>query len=558
MAENFIFTMQDLRVVRGGKEILKGIYLSFFPGAKIGVIGPNGAGKSTLLRIMAGQDSEFFGHAKPDPSVRVGFLPQEPQLDPRLDVKGNVELGVKPIRALLDRFNAVSARFSEPISDAEMDKLLAEQAKLQDAIDASSAWELDRTLEVAMDALRLPPPDAEVAKLSGGERRRVALCRILLEKPDLLLLDEPTNHLDAESVEWMEQHLKAYQGTVVAITHDRYFLDNVAQWILELDRGEGVPWKGNYSSWLEQKQKRLAVEEKVESARQKQLLHELEWVRMSPRARQAKGKARLAAYEELLAAAPEKRESTGEIYIPPGPKLGGLVVEAKGLRKAYGDRLLIDELSFKLPPGGIVGVIGPNGAGKTTLFRMISGKEKPDAGTLALGETVKLAYVDQSRETLQGENSVFQEVSAGLDLIDLGSRKMNSRAYLASFNFKGADQQKKVKDLSGGERNRVHLAKVLKQGANVILLDEPSNDLDVETLRSLEEALLDFAGCAVLISHDRWFLDRVATHMLAFEGDSKVFFFEGNYQDYEADKKKRLGAESLVPKRIRYKPLTRG
>ncbi len=558
MAENFIFTMQDLRVVRGGKEILKGIYLSFFPGAKIGVIGPNGAGKSTLLRIMAGQDSEFFGHAKPDPSVRVGFLPQEPQLDPRLDVKGNVELGVKPIRALLDRFNAVSARFSEPISDAEMEKLLAEQAKLQDAIDASNAWELERTLEVAMDALRLPPPDAEVAKLSGGERRRVALCRILLEKPDLLLLDEPTNHLDAESVEWMEQHLKAYQGTVVAITHDRYFLDNVAQWILELDRGEGVPWKGNYSSWLEQKQKRLAVEEKVESARQKQLLHELEWVRMSPRARQAKGKARLAAYEELLAAAPEKRESTGEIYIPPGPKLGGLVVEAKGLRKAYGDRLLIDELSFKLPPGGIVGVIGPNGAGKTTLFRMISGKEKPDAGTLALGETVKLAYVDQSRETLQGENSVFQEVSAGLDLIDLGSRKMNSRAYLASFNFKGADQQKKVKDLSGGERNRVHLAKVLKQGANVILLDEPSNDLDVETLRSLEEALLDFAGCAVLISHDRWFLDRVATHMLAFEGDSKVFFFEGNYQDYEADKKKRLGAESLVPKRIRYKPLTRG
>jgi ATP-binding cassette ChvD family protein len=558
MAENFIFTMQDLRVVRGGKEILKGIYLSFFPGAKIGVIGPNGAGKSTLLRIMAGQDAEFFGHAKPDPSVRVGFLPQEPQLDPRLDVKGNVELGVKPIRALLDRFNAVSARFSEPISDAEMEKLLAEQAKLQDAIDASNAWELDRTLEVAMDALRLPPPDAEVTKLSGGERRRVALCRILLEKPDLLLLDEPTNHLDAESVEWMEQHLKAYQGTVVAITHDRYFLDNVAQWILELDRGEGVPWKGNYSSWLEQKQKRLAVEEKVESARQKQLQHELEWVRMSPRARQAKGKARLAAYEEMLAAAPEKRESTGEIYIPPGPKLGGLVVEAKGLRKAYGDRLLIEELSFKLPPGGIVGVIGANGAGKTTLFRMISGKEKPDAGTLAVGETVKLAYVDQSRETLQGENSVFQEVSAGLDLVDLGSRKMNSRAYLASFNFKGADQQKKVKDLSGGERNRVHLAKVLKQGANVILLDEPSNDLDVETLRSLEEALLAFAGCAVIISHDRWFLDRVATHMLAFEGDSKVFFFEGNYQDYEADKKKRLGAESLVPKRIRYKPLTRG
>jgi len=557
MAENFIFTMQDLRVVRSGREILKGIYLSFFPGAKIGVIGPNGAGKSTLLRIMAGVEKEFFGHARPDPSVRVGYLPQEPQLDASLTVKGNVELGVKPVRELLDRFNAVSAKFSEPMADAEMEKLLAEQAKLQDAIDAANGWELDRTLEVAMDALRLPPGDAEVATLSGGEKRRVALCKVLLEKPDLLLLDEPTNHLDAESVEWLEQHLKAFAGTVVAITHDRYFLDNVAQWILELDRGEGVPWKGNYSSWLDQKQKRLQVEEKAESARQKQLQHELEWIRMSPRARQAKGKARLTAYEQLLAAAPEKRQGPGEIYIPPGPKLGGLAVEAKRVRKAYGERLLIDDLTFKLPPGGIVGVIGPNGAGKTTLFRMISDVEKPDAGELRIGDTVKLAYVDQSRESLQGDRTVFEEVSGGLDQITLGQRTLSSRAYLANFNFKGPDQQKRVKDLSGGERNRVHLAKVLKQGANVILLDEPTNDLDVETLRSLEDALLEFAGCAALISHDRWFLDRVATHILAFEGDSKVFFFEGNYQDYEADKKKRLGADALVPKRIRYKPLRR-
>lgn len=558
MAENFIFTMQDLRVVRSGREILKGIYLSFFPGAKIGVIGPNGAGKSTLLRIMAGVEKEFFGHARPDPSARIGFLPQEPKLDNALSVKGNVELGVKPIRDLLDRFNAVSARFSEPMSETEMDKLLSEQAKLQDAIDAANGWELDRTLEVAMDALRLPPGDAKVADLSGGEKRRVALCRVLLEKPDLLLLDEPTNHLDAESVEWLEQHLKQFAGTVVAITHDRYFLDNVAQWILELDRGEGVPWKGNYSSWLEQKQKRLEVEEKAESARQKQLQHELEWIRMSPRARQAKGKARLTAYEQLLAAAPERRQGPGEIYIPPGPKLGGLVVEAKQVRKGYGDRLLMEDLTFKLPPGGIVGVIGPNGAGKTTLFRMIAGQEKPDTGELRVGETVKLAYVDQSRESLQGEKTVFEEVSGGLDQVNLGQRTMNSRAYLANFNFKGPDQQKRVKDLSGGERNRVHLAKVLKLGANVILLDEPTNDLDVETLRSLEDALLEFAGCAVLISHDRWFLDRIATHILAFEGDSKAFFFEGNYQDYEADKKKRLGAEAIVPKRIRYKPLARG
>ena len=557
MAQNFIFTMQDLRKVKGGKEILKGIYLSFFPGAKIGVIGPNGSGKSTLLRIMAGQDTEFFGHAKADPAVRVGYLPQEPQLDNSLDVKGNVELAVKPIRDLLNRFNEVSTKFSEPMSDAEMEKLLAEQGKLQDKIDASNAWELDRTLEVAMDALRLPPPDADVSTLSGGEKRRVALCRILLEKPDLLLLDEPTNHLDAESVAWLEQHLKEYPGTVVSITHDRYFLDNVAEWILELDKGEGGPWKGNYSSWLDQKKTRLSHEEKQESSRQRQLQRELEWVQMSPRARQAKGKARVKAYEELLKSAPDLRDGPGEIYIPPGPKLGGAVVEVTGVRKSYGERLLVDDMTFKLPPGGIVGVIGPNGAGKTTLFRMITGQEKPDAGQLKLGDTVKLAYVDQSRDALDGEKSVFQEVSGGLDLIDLGAKKINSRAYLANFNFKGADQQKKVKDLSGGERNRAHLAKMLKEGGNLLLLDEPTNDLDVETLRSLEEGLLNFAGCAVVISHDRWFLDRIATHILAFEGESRTFFFEGNFQDYEEDKKKRLGAESLQPKRIRYKPLVR-
>jgi len=557
MAENFIFTMQDLRKVRGGKDILKGIYLSFFPGAKIGVIGPNGAGKSTLLRIMAGQDSEFFGTARPDPSIRVGYLPQEPQLDSGLDVKGNVELGVKPLRDVLDRFNEVSNQLGEPMDDTAMEKLLAEQAKLQDVIDAQNGWELDRTLDVAMDALRLPPADAPVGQLSGGEKRRVALCRILLERPDLLLLDEPTNHLDAESVAWLERALQDYSGTVVSITHDRYFLDNVAGWILELDRGEGVPWKGNYSSWLEQKQKRLEMEEKQESARQKQLKRELEWVRSSPRARQAKSKARLAAYEQLVAAGPEKRDAAGEITIPAGPKLGGLVVEARGLRKAYGERLLIDDLNFKLPPGGIVGVIGPNGAGKTTLFRMITGQEKADGGELRIGDSVKLAYVDQSRDALAGDKTVFQEVSGGLDQLDLGGRQVPSRAYLAGFNFKGADQQKRVKDLSGGERNRVHLAKMLKSGGNLLLLDEPTNDLDVETLRSLEEALLAFAGCAVVISHDRWFLDRIATHMLAFEGDSRVFFFEGNFQDYEADKKKRLGAEALQPKRIKYKPIVR-
>ncbi|HVE82557.1 MAG TPA: energy-dependent translational throttle protein EttA [Myxococcales bacterium] len=558
MAENFIFTMQDLRKVKGGKDILKGIYLSFFPGAKIGVIGPNGAGKSTLLRVMAGEDKEFFGVARPDPSARVGFLPQEPRLDESLDVKGNVELGLKPVKDLLDRFNAVSAKFSEPMGDAEMEKLLAEQGKLQDAIDAANGWELDRTLEVAMDALRLPPGDAPVKNLSGGEKRRVALCKILLEKPDLLLLDEPTNHLDAESVAWLERALQEYPGTVVAVTHDRYFLDNAAQWILELDRGEGIPWKGNYSSWLDQKQKRLEQEEKSESARQRMLKRELEWVHSSQKARQAKGKARLARYEELLTAGADKRDVTGEIYIPPGPKLGGLVVEARGLKKGYGDRLLIDDLSFKLPPGGIVGVIGPNGAGKTTLFRMIMGLEKPDAGELKVGETVKLAYVDQSRDALQGDKTVFEEVSAGLDYVDLGPKgQLPARAYLAAFAFKGADQQKRVKDLSGGERNRVHLAKVMKTGGNLLLLDEPTNDLDVETLRSLEEGLTSFAGCAVVVSHDRWFLDRIATHILAFEGDSKVFFFEGNFEDYEADKKKRLGADALQPHRIKYKPLVR-
>jgi sulfate-transporting ATPase len=556
MAENFIFTMQDLRKVKGGKEILKGIYLSFFPGAKIGVLGPNGSGKSTLLRIMAGLDKEFFGIARPDPTARIGYLSQEPELDPSLDVKGNVELAVKPVRDLLDRFTEVSNAFGEP--DADMDKLLAEQAKLQDAIDAANGWELDRTLEIAMDALRLPPGDCEVTRLSGGEKRRVALCRVLLEKPDLLLLDEPTNHLDAESVAWLEQALKEFPGTIVCVTHDRYFLDNVAGWILELDRGEGVPWKGNYTSWMEQKKNRLAQEEKQESARQKALARELEWVHSSQKARQAKGKARLQRYEEMLSAGPKDREVTGEIYIPPGPKLGGGVIEARGVKKAFGDRLLFEDLSFKLEPGSIVGVIGPNGAGKTTLFNLITGKDKPDAGDFRIGDSVKLAYVDQSRASLDGEKSVFEEVSDGLDFVEIGQgRKMPSRAYLSNFAFKGSDQQKKVKDLSGGERNRVHLAKTLKQGANVILLDEPSNDLDVETLRSLEGGLEEFAGCAVIISHDRWFLDRVATHILSFEGDSRVFFFEGNFEDYEADKRKRLGAEALQPRRIKYKPIVR-
>ena len=557
MAENFIFAMQDLRKVKNGKEILKGIWLSFFPGAKIGVIGPNGSGKSTLLRIMAGVDAEFMGTARPDPSARVGFLPQEPQLDPSLDVKGNVELAVKKTKDLLKRFEEVSTALGEP--DADYDTLLAEQAKLQDAIDASSGWDLDRTLDIAMDALRLPPGDMDVSKLSGGEKRRVALCRILLEKPDLLLLDEPTNHLDAESVQWLQQHLKSYEGTIVCVTHDRYFLDEACQWILELDKGEGVPWKGNYSSWLDQKKKRLEQEEKSTSYRQKFLEHELSWVSSSQKARQAKSKSRLARYDEMRREfeSSQKKESTGEIYIPPGPNLGGLVVEAKNLKKSFGDRLLIEDLSFKLPPNGIVGVIGANGAGKTTLFRMMIGAETADSGSLTVGETVKLAYVDQSRDSLHGENTVWEEVSGGLDQLDLGGRIVQSRAYLSWFAFKGTDQQKRVKDLSGGERNRVHLARLVKEGGNLLLLDEPTNDLDVETLRSLEEGLDTFAGCAVIISHDRWFLDRVATHILAFEGDSKVVWFEGNFQDYEDDKKKRLGADALQPRRIKYKPLVR-
>jgi ATP-binding cassette ChvD family protein len=558
MAQQFIFTMKDLRkVYPPNREVLKGIWLSFLPGAKIGVLGANGAGKSTLLKIMAGLEKEFLGEAFPAAGTRVGYLSQEPSLDPRKDVLGNVEEGVAEVRALLHRFEEVSIAMAEPMSDEAMQKLLDEQAAFQDRIDAANAWELDHALEIAMDALRLPPPDAEVDKLSGGERRRVALCRLLLQKPDLLLLDEPTNHLDAESVAWLEHHLQEYPGTVVAITHDRYFLDNVAGWILELDRGAGIPWKGNYSSWLDQKQQRLANEEKQASARQRTLERELEWVRMAPRARQAKSKARLKAYESMLADSGPQRADDLEISIPPGPRLGDLVVEANNLRKGYGDRLLIDDLSFSLPRGGIVGVIGPNGAGKTTLFRMIIGEETPDTGSLRLGETVELAYVDQSRDALGAKKSVWEEISGGADRLTVGKREVASRAYVASFDFKGSDQQKRVGELSGGERNRVHLAKLLRRGGNLLLLDEPTNDLDVDTLRALEDALLDFAGCAVVISHDRWFLDRIATHMLAFEGDSRVVWFEGNYQDYEADRKKRLGAEADQPHRIRYRKLTR-
>jgi ATP-binding cassette ChvD family protein len=553
----YIFQMQDLRkVVPPKREILKGIWLSFFHGAKIGVLGHNGAGKSSLLRIMAGQDKDFSGEAFPARGIKVGFLPQEPALDPAKTVLGNVEEGVAETKALLDRYNAISEKFSEPMEPEAMEKLLEEQAKVQDQIEAAGAWELERTLEIAMDALRCPPPDQEVATLSGGERRRVALCRLLLQKPDLLLLDEPTNHLDAESVAWLERFLKDYPGTVVAVTHDRYFLDNVAGWILELDRGAGIPWEGNYSSWLDQKRTRLAQEEKQTSARQRTLERELEWVRMAPRARQAKGKARLAAYERLLAEETEKLPESVEIYIPPGPRLGDVVVEADHLSKAYGDNLLIEDLSFKLPRGGIVGVIGPNGAGKTTLFRMITGGEKPDSGTLRIGETVTMAYVDQSRDVLKPELSVFEAISEGNEILDLGKRQVNARSYVASFNFKGPDQQKKMGQLSGGERNRVHLARMLKRGANLLLLDEPTNDLDVDTLRALEEAILEFAGCAVVISHDRWFLDRIATHILAFEGDSKAVWFEGNFQDYDADLHRRLGADADQPHRIRYHKLT--
>jgi sulfate-transporting ATPase len=556
MAGEYAFVMKDLRkVVPPKREILRGIYLSFFHGAKIGVLGANGAGKSSLLRIMAGVDKDFLGEAFAADGLRIGYLPQEPQLDPNKNVRGNVEDGVAETRALLTRFEEVSSKLGEPLDGDQMEKLLDEQARLQDKIDASNAWDLDRTVELAMDALRVPPGDADVATISGGERRRVALCRLLLSRPDMLLIDEPTNHLDAESVAWLERFLDEYPGTVVAITHDRYFLDNVAKWILELDRGAGIPWEGNYTSWLEQKERRLAQEEKADAARQRTLSRELEWVQMSPRARQAKSKARLAAYDTLLQEASEKRADTLEISIPPGPRLGDVVVEADHVFKAYGDRVLIDDLSFKLPRGGIVGVIGPNGAGKTTLFRMVVGQDKPDKGTLRVGETVKLAYVDQSRDVLDNKKTVWEEISGGLDLMNVAGRTMQSRAYVASFNFKGSDQQKRVGELSGGERNRLHLAKVLTSGGNLLLLDEPTNDLDVDTLRSLEDALLDFAGCAVVISHDRWFLDRIATHMLAFEDEGRVVWFEGNYADYEADRKRRLGAEAERPHRLRYKKL---
>jgi ATP-binding cassette ChvD family protein len=554
----YSFVMKNVsKTFPGGREILKNITLAFLPDAKIGVVGVNGAGKSTLMKLMAGIDQDYSGEAWPAEGVRVGYLPQEPQLDPTFDVAGNVTKALGAIKALVDRFNEVSAKFAEPLSDDEMSALLAEQAELQEKIDAVGGWELERTIEIAMDALRCPPGDADVTKISGGERRRVALCQLLLQKPEVLLLDEPTNHLDAESVAWLERFLKDYPGTVIIVTHDRYFLDNVTGWILELDRGRGIPYQGNYSSWLEQKEKRLAQEEKEESARQRTLRHELEWIRASPKARQAKSRARITAYEKLLAEAQERREGTAQIIIPPGSRLGDLVIEAEHLRKGYGNRLLIEDLSFRLPPGGIVGVIGPNGAGKTTLFRMITDQEKPDGGSLRTGDTVVLGYVDQSRDSLNADMTVWQEISGGLDELELGKRRMQSRAYVAQFNFRGADQQKKVGQLSGGERNRVHLAKMLKSGANVLLLDEPTNDLDVETLSALEDALSEFAGCVVVISHDRWFLDRLATHIIAFEGDSQVIWFEGNYADYEADRRRRLGAEANQPHRIKYKPLTR-
>ena len=554
----YIYTMKGLgKVHPPDTRVLNDIWLSFLPGAKIGVLGLNGSGKSSLLRIMAGEDTSFIGEAWAADGVTVGMLHQEPKLDPAKTVLGNVEEGVAGIKALLDRYDELNMKLGEDLPPDEMEKVMDEQGRCQDRIDATNAWEIDSQLELAMDALRCPPPDADVTKLSGGERRRVALCRLLLQSPDLLLLDEPTNHLDAESVAWLERFLKEYKGTVVAVTHDRYFLDNAAEWILELDRGEGIPWKGNYSSWLEQKQERLIQEEKTEGKRQKTLQRELEWIRMAPRARQAKGKARLNAYEQLLNEDSAQKIDQVEIYIPPGPRLGDIVVEARGVKKAYGEQLLFEDLSFTLPRGGIVGVIGPNGAGKTTLFRMITGQEKPDAGTFRLGDTVELGYVDQSRDSLNADKSVFEEISDGNDELLVGNRTVASRAYVSWFNFKGAQQQRKVGALSGGERNRVHLAKLLRKGSNLLLLDEPTNDLDVDTLRALEEALVNYAGCAVVISHDRWFLDRIATHMLAFEGDSKVVWFEGNYQDYEADRKRRLGAEADRPHRIKYRKLTR-
>ena len=552
----FIYTMNRVgKVVPGGRVILKDISLSFFPGAKIGVLGLNGSGKSTLLKIMAGLDSDIEGEARPQAGIKIGYLPQEPRLDPEKDVRGNVEEGLGESKALVDRFNEVSAAFADP--DADFDKLLAEQSDLQDKIDTAGAWELDRTLEIAADALRLPPWDADVTKLSGGEIRRVALCRLLLSSPDILLLDEPTNHLDAESIAWLERFLHDFNGTVVAITHDRYFLDNVAGWILELDRGYGIPWEGNYSSWLEQKQNRLATEEKQESARQKSMKEELDWIRSNPKGRHAKSKARIARFDELSSQSNQERNETQEIFIPPGPRLGDLVIEGIAIRKGFEERLLVDDLNFNLPPGGIVGIIGPNGAGKTTLFRMLTGEEKSDSGEIKIGDTVKLSHVDQSRDALDANKTVWETISDGQEILRIGSYETSSRAYLSLFNFRGGDQQKRVGDLSGGERNRVHLAKLLQSGGNVLLLDEPTNDLDVETLRALEEALLAFPGCAVVISHDRWFLDRIATHMLAFEGDSEVVWFEGNYADYEADRKRRLGAKAEQPHRIKYRPISK-
>jgi sulfate-transporting ATPase len=552
----YIYTMNRVaKMVPPKRFIIKDISLSFFPGAKIGVLGLNGSGKSSLLRIMAGIDKEFDGEARPQPGINIGYLPQEPELDENKDVRGNVEEGVAESKALLDRFNEISMKFAEPMDDDEMNSLLEEQGKLQDAIESAGAWELDRKLDVAADALRLPDWDADVSKLSGGEKRRVALCRLLLSEPDMLLLDEPTNHLDAESVAWLERFLEEYPGTVIAVTHDRYFLDNVAGWILELDRGHGIPWEGNYSSWLEQKEQRLEQEQATEKARRKAMQSELQWVRSNPKARQAKSKARLRQFDEIASASYQQRNETNEIYIPPGPRLGDIVIEVENVRKAFGEKLLMDSLSFSLPPGGIAGIIGPNGAGKTTLFRMITGSEQPDSGTIRLGDSVSVASVDQSRDSLNADKTIWEEISDGQDLIQVGKYETPSRAYVGRFNFRGSEQQKKIGLLSGGERNRVHLAKMLKAGGNLLLLDEPTNDLDVETLRALEEALLEFPGSAVVISHDRWFLDRIATHILAFEGDSQVTWFAGNYADYEEDRKRRLGADADQPHRIRYKRL---